>query len=54
MPNLTPITLEVRTLDPRIWDIFNKEGPLTNEELAYLDDAEAAYLKEYPDEQITQ
>ncbi len=47
MPNLTPITLEVRTLDPRIWDIFNKEGPLTDEELAYLDDVEAAYVLEF-------
>lgn len=50
MLDLTPITLEARPLDGRIWDIFNKKGPLTDEELAYLDAAEAAYLNEYPDE----
>ena len=43
----TPITLEVRPLDGRMWDIFNKKGPLTDEELAYLDAAEAAYVLEF-------
>jgi hypothetical protein len=47
MLDLTPITLEARSLDGRIWDIFNKEGPLTDEELAYLDEVEAAYVLEF-------
>jgi hypothetical protein len=50
MNALTPITAEVRSLDNRLWDIFYKDGPLTPEEQAYLDAAEAAYAKEYPDE----
>ena len=47
MLDLTPITLEVHPLDGRIWDIFNKKGSLTDEERAYLDDAEAAYVLEF-------
>lgn len=50
MIELTPITVEVRSLDNRLWDIINKDGPLTPEEQAYLDAAEAAYAAEYPDE----
>ena len=47
MLDLTPITLEVRPLDGRMWNIFNKQGPLTDEERAYLDAAEAAYVLEF-------
>lgn len=47
MNALTPITAEVRSLDNRLWNIFYKEGPLTPEEQAYLDAAEAAYMLEF-------
>ena len=50
MIELTPITVEVRSLDNRLWEIFYKHGPLTPQEQAYLDAAEAAYAEEYPDE----
>jgi hypothetical protein len=43
MDTLAPITVEVRNLDRRLWDIINKDGPLTPEEQAYLDAVEAAY-----------
>lgn len=47
MNAMAPITAEVRSLDNRLWDIFYKEGPLTPEEQAYLDAAEAAYVLEF-------
>ena len=47
MNALAPITAEVRSLDNRLWDIFYKDGPLTPEEQAYLDAAEAAYMLEF-------
>jgi hypothetical protein len=47
MIELTPITVEVRSLDNRLWDIFHKDGPLTPEEQAYLEAAEAAYMLEF-------
>ena len=43
MNELAPINIEVRSLDNRLWDIINKDGPLTPEEQAYLDAVEAAY-----------
>jgi hypothetical protein len=47
MNALAPITAEARSLDNRLWDIFYKDGPLTPEEQAYLDAAEAAYMLEF-------
>ena len=47
MIELTPITVEVRSLDNRLWNIFYKHGPLTPEEQTYLDAAEAAYVLEF-------
>lgn len=37
------ITTPVRQLDDRLWAIFNKKGPLTEDEQAYLDRIEAEY-----------
>lgn len=37
------ITTPVRQLDDRLWTIFNKKGPLTEDEQAYLDRIEAEY-----------
>lgn len=47
MNAMAPITAEVRSLDNRLWDIFCKDGPLSSEEQAYLDAAEAAYVLEF-------
>jgi hypothetical protein len=46
MSALTPITVTVRELDSTLWALFTKPGPLTAEERALLDAAEAAYVEE--------
>ena len=43
IPALPLITTPVRQLDDRLWTIFNKKGPLTEDEQAYLDRIEAEY-----------
>ena len=45
------ITVTVRKLDDKLWAIFNKKGPLTAEELAYLDWVEASYEETIFDEE---
>lgn len=37
------ITTPVRQPDYKLWAIFHKKGPLTDEEQAYLDRVEAEY-----------
>jgi hypothetical protein len=37
------VTIQVRGPNARLWELFNKEGPLTAEEQAYMDAIEAAY-----------
>lgn len=37
------VTTPVRQLDDKLWAIFRKEGPLTEEEQAYMDRLEAEY-----------
>lgn len=43
MDDLPLITTPIRELNTKLWAIFNKKGPLTPEEQAYLDQVEAEY-----------
>ncbi len=43
MDELPLITTPIREPNPKLWAIFNKKGPLTAEEQAYLDRIEAEY-----------
>lgn len=51
IPSIPLITVKVRKLDDRLWEIFRKEGPLTDEEQAYLDRIEAEYEDTITDEE---
>jgi hypothetical protein len=43
--NTSPYAVNVTVLGPnaRLWELLNKDGPLTAEEQAYMDAIEAAY-----------
>lgn len=43
MDELPIITTPIREPNSKLWAIFNKKGPLTPEEQAYLDQVEAEY-----------
>jgi hypothetical protein len=43
MDELPLITTPIREPNAKLWAIFNKKGPLTAEEQAYLDRVEAEY-----------
>lgn len=43
MDELPIITTPIREPNDKLWAIFNKKGPLTDEEQAYLDRVEAEY-----------
>lgn len=51
MHSIPIITTPIRELDGKLWGIFNKKGPLTAEEQAYLDHVEAEYQKIIFDEE---
>jgi hypothetical protein len=45
-----PVTVAVRRLDDRLWAIFTKTGPLTDDERELLAAAEAAHAEDYCDD----
>lgn len=50
MRRVQPVAVTVRHLDDRLWAIFAKTGPLTDDERELLAAAEAAHEEEHCDD----